>query len=159
MSYNLEENKTNRIDGSLSIAGKLTVFIQGMDISVDAGLLQRDSIGNGKSVFTQNGDIIGSFSFSLRNTTDLYDPSATPTLQETISFWISAISDFDPAIIQFIQTFNSPEGIGAKFARITFTGRIMKPATATSVDDALEDMVVEGEILTSPKPTALRNSS
>lgn len=146
MSYNEKADRTFRIDGSLSIAGKIAVFVQGISISVDAGVLQRDSIGTGESVFTQNGDVIGQFLFSLRNTTDLYDDNATPTLEETISFWNSAIADFDPAIVTFIQTMNAPKGAGDKFARITFDGRIMKPTVITTVDDALQDAIVEGEM-------------
>lgn len=146
MSYNAKEDRTFRIDGSLSIAGKIAVFVQAISISVDAGVLQRDSIGTGESVFTQNGDVIGQFSFSLRNTTSLYDPASTPTLAETISFWNRAIADFDPAIISFIQTMNAPKGSGDKFARIRFDGRIMKPVVITEVDDALQDATVEGEI-------------
>ena len=146
MSFNGKDDRTFRINGSLSISGKISVFVQAISISVDAGVLQRDSIGTGESVFTQNGDVIGQFSFSLRNTTDLYDPAATPTLQETLSFWNQAIADFDPAIISFIQTMNAPKGSGDKFARIRFDGRIMKPAVITEVDDALQDAVVEGEI-------------
>jgi len=146
LSYNEKADRTFRINGSLSIAGKIAVFVQGMNISLDAGVLQRDSIGTGESVFTQNGDVIGSFSFSLRNTTDLYDPDTTPTLQETISFWNTAIANFDPAIIAFIQTMNAPKGTGDKFARIKFDGRVMKPAVITEVDDALQDATVDGEI-------------
>lgn len=157
MSYNEKADRTFRINGSLSIASQIAVFVQGMNISLDAGVLQRDSIGTGESVFTQNGDVIGSFSFSLRNTTSLYDPAATPTLQETISFWNGAIDDFDPAIIAFIQTLNAPKGSGDKFARIRFNGRVMKPAVITEVDDALQDATVDGEITT--YTSALREAS
>lgn len=146
MSYNIKDDRTNRIDGSFSIDGNIAVFVQDVNISLDAGVLQRDHTGIGESVFTQNGDVIGQFSFSLRNTVSLYDPAATPTLAETISFWNSAIADFDPAIIAFIQTMNAPKSAGDKFARILFDGRIMKPAVITTVDDALQDAVVEGEI-------------
>jgi len=157
VSYNEKVDRTFRIDGSLSIAGQIAVFVQGINISVDAGVLQRDSIGTGESVFTQNGDVIGSFSFSLRNTTSLYDPAATPTLAETLSFWNRAIADFDPAIIAFIQTMNAPKGTGDKFARIRFNGRVMKPAVITEVDDALQDATVDGEITT--YTSALREAS
>jgi len=85
MSYNQKADRTFRINGSVSIGGKIAVFVQGMNIEMDAGVLQRDFTGTGESVFTQNGDILGAFSFSLKNTTDLYDPNATPTLTETIS--------------------------------------------------------------------------
>jgi len=146
LSYNAKADRTFRINGSVSIAGKIALFVQAMDIAIDAGVLQRDSTGIGESVFTQNGDVIGSFSFSLKNTTDLFDPAATPTLQETLSFWMNAVDDFDPAIISFIQTFNAPKGSGNKFARITFTGRVMTPATSLTVDNAVEDANVAGEI-------------
>ena len=146
MAVNAKEDRTFSINGSLTIAGKIAVFVQDINISVDAGVLQRDSIGTGESVFSQNGDVIGQFSFSLRNTTDLYDPATTPTLKETISFWNTAIADFDPAIISFIQTMNAPKGTGSKFSRIKFDGRIIKPAVITEVDDALQDATVEGEI-------------
>jgi hypothetical protein len=146
LSYNLKIDRTKRINGTVSIDGKIAVFVQGMEITIDAGVLQRDSIGTGESVFTQNGDVIGSFSFSLRNTTSLFDPSTTPTLKETISYWMNAISTFNPSKIDFIQTFNAPEGTGSKFARIKFTGRIMTPTTVMSVDDGLEDINVGGEI-------------
>lgn len=146
MSYNQKADRTFRINGSLSIAGKIAVFVQSISISLDAGVLQTDSIGTGETVFTQNGDVIGQFSFSLRNTTDLYDPATTPTLEETISFWNQAIADFDPAIVAFIQTMNAPKGSGSKFARIVFDGRIIKPAVITEVDDALQDAIVEGQI-------------
>jgi len=146
LSYNAKADRTFRINGSVSIAGKIALFVQGMDIAIDAGVLQRDHTGIGESVFTQNGDVIGSFSFSLKNTTDLYDPSATPTLDETLSKWMKAVADFDPSTINFIETFNAPKGSGSKFARIIFTGRVMTPATSMSVDNAVEDANVAGEI-------------
>ncbi len=146
MSYNEKADRTFRIDGSLSINAQIAVFVQSMNVSLDAGVLQRDSIGTGESVFTQNGDVIGQFSFSLRNTVSLYDPAATPTLAETISFWNTAINDFEPAIVAFVQTMQAPKSAGDKFARILFDGRIMKPTVITEVDDALLDAVVEGEI-------------
>lgn len=146
MSYNVKKDRTFRINGTVSIAGKIAVFVQGMDIALDAGVLQLDHTGIGESVFTQNGDVIGAFSFKLKNTVDLYDPNATPTLDETMSKWMRAVADFDPSIIDFIETFNAPLGTGDKFARIKFKGRIMKPATSLTVDDGIEDAKVDGEI-------------
>ena len=146
MSYNAEDERIFRINGSVSIAGKIALFVQGMEIALDAGILQRDHIGSGTSVFTQNGDVIGSFSFSLKNSVDLYDPNATPNLNETISKWMRAVADFDPSIINFIETFNAPKASGNKFARIKFTGRVMTPQTVLSVDNAIEDANVTGEI-------------
>ncbi len=146
MSYNQKSDRTFRINGSVSIDGSKAVFVQDMNISIDAGVLQRDHTGIGESVFTQNGDVIGSFSFSLKNTVDLYDTAATPTLDKTMSKWMKSISDFDPKIVDFIETFEATKGTGNKFARIVFKGRIMNPTTSLSVDNAVEDAVVSGEI-------------
>ena len=156
-SYNLKADRTFRINGSVSIAGKIASFVQGMGIIMDANVLQKDSIGTGQSVYTQNGDVIGTFNFLLRNTTSLFDPASTPTLEETLSFWMTAIDNFDPAIISFIQTYNAPKGTGSKFARIKFQGRIMTPAIEMAVDDALENATINGEITTFT--SALREAS
>lgn len=157
LSYNQKNDRTFRINGSLSIAGKIAVFVQGINILIDAGVLQRDFMGTGESVFTQNGDIIGSFSFSLKNTTSLYDPNVTPTLPETVSYWMNAIANFDPVIVSFIQTMNAPKGTGSKFARIRFNGRVMAPNIVQNVDNAIEDAIVNGEI--TAFTSALREAS
>ncbi len=148
MSYNLKADRTFRINGSISIGGSIASFVQGMEIAMDANVLQRDSIGTGESVFTQNGDVIGTFNFLLKNTTSLYDTNLTPTLDETLSFWMKAIDNFDPAIISFIQTMVAPKGATPKTARILFDGRIMTPVVGMSVDDAIENATVAGEITT-----------
>jgi len=61
---------------------------------------------------------------------------------------MKAVSDFNPSIISFIQTFNAPKGTGNKFARIRFSGRIIKPTTVETVDNAIADAIVSGEITT-----------
>ncbi len=146
MVYNEKADRTFRISGSFAIDGMVAQFVQGVDISLNAAVFQRDSIGTGQSVFTQNSDIVGGFSFSLKNTTSLYDPADTPTLDSTISKWMNAIASQDPLIVTFIQTLNAPKGAGIKVARIQFDGRIMKADTVMSVDNAIEDVNIEGEI-------------
>lgn len=148
MSYNGEVDRTFRIDGALSIAGMVAQFIQNMNISFNAGVFQRDSTGTGQSVFTQNSDIIGGFSFSLKNTITLYDPADTPALEHTISAWMNSIAKQEPIEISFIQTVDATKASGIKTAMIEFTGRIMKAELVTSVDDGIEDVNVEGEIMT-----------
>ena len=148
MSYNAPADRTIRINGNVTIAGMTVQFVQGMSITMDASNFQRNSTGIGDSEFTQNGDVVGAFSFRLINTTDLYDTSTVPTKEETLSLWMAAISGISPAKIDFIQTFKAPNGSTstANFARVRFTGRIMKPAVTLDVNDALQDVTVEGEI-------------
>jgi len=148
MSYNTKTNRTFRIDGTISIAGSKPLFVQGMEINVDASSFQRDFMGDGESVFTQNGDIIGSFTFNLKNTVDLYSSVATATDQKTISFWMQQIAKQNPPIITFIENFTAGDSsaTGVTNARITFKGRIMTSKTVMNVDDAIEDAEVAGEI-------------
>ena len=147
---NFETEKTPRINGVFQIeiaADKFQyIFVQRVFFELDANLFGRSSIGSGKSVFTLNGDVFGSFEFDLKNTVDLFDNVSPAVNAETISFWWEKIKARDPAIIKFIQTMNAPNSIGDKFARLRFDGRIIKPAVITDVGDGLQDATVEGEI-------------
>jgi len=146
MSYNQAVDRTFRINGSLSIDGIFAVFVQGITITVDATVLQRDSIGTGTSIFTQNGDVIGSFSFSLKNTIDLYETTTNTAVDKSVTLWMQKIKDFTPAEVVFIQTINAPKATSENEGRITFTGRIMTPEILMAVDNAIEDVNVTGEI-------------
>lgn len=148
MSYNAKVNRTFRIDGTISIAGSKPLFVQGMEITIDANSFQRDFMGDGESVFTQNGDIIGAFSFNLKNTVDLYSSIAVATDQKTMSFWMQQIAGLNPPIITFIENFTAGDSsaTGVTNARITFSGRIMTSKTVMNVDDAIEDAEVTGEV-------------
>lgn len=150
MSYNTKVNRTFRIDGTISIAGSKPLFVQGMEINIDANSFQRDFMGDGESVFTQNGDIIGDFSFNLKNTVDLYSSVAVATDTKTMSFWMQQIAKLSPPIITFIENFTAGDSTasGVTNARITFSGRIMTSKTIMNVDDAIEDAEVTGEVTT-----------
>lgn len=150
MSYNDKEKRTFRIDGTISIDGSNPLFVQGMEITIDAGSFQRDFIGDGTSVFTQNGDIIGAFSFDLKNTVDLFSSVAVATDKKTLSFWMQQIAQLTPPIITFIQNFVAGDvnATGDKIGRITFDGRIMTSKTVMDVSDAIEDVEVTGEVIT-----------
>lgn len=147
MSYNLKDDRIFRISGTFNIAGLTAQFVQDVDITMDAGSFQRNSDGSGASVFTQNSDVVGSFSFKLKNTISLYDPASVPVLQSTVSYWMQSIANFNPAIINFIQTLNASKSSSTtKNARIQFSGRVLKVGPKTSVDDGVGDVMVEGEI-------------
>ena len=146
MSYNAPADRTIRINGNVTIAGMTVQFVQGMSITMDASNFQRNSTGIGDSEFTQNGDVVGAFSFRLINTTDLYSGDNPPTQEQTISYWMQHIAGIDPVDIEFTETYNAPGGAGNNNARISFTGRIMKPGIIMDVGDALQDVVVDGEI-------------
>jgi len=148
VSYNTKTNRTFRIDGTISIAGSTPLFVQGMEIIIDANAFQRDFMGDGESVFTQNGDVIGSFSFNLKNTVDLYSSIAVATDQKTMSYWMQQVAQLTPPIITFIQNFVAGDvnATGSKIARLTFSGRIMTPKVAMDVVDAVDNAEVAGEV-------------
>lgn len=148
MSINLEANRTWRKDGIVSVDGTPYAFVQGMTITLDANIFARDFTGAGESVFTQNGDVIGSFSFALKNTVDVYN-TGTSTITDSdtlLSTWLLKIADINPPVITFIQTYFARKASSDKRVRITFTGRIMTPQLSQLVDVAVDDAVIDGEI-------------
>lgn len=149
MSLNTQNNRTWKIDGVILIEGTPWLFVQGLTTVIDAGVYTRDIIGTGKAVFTQNADVIGSFSFDTKNTVDIYKVgTALPTdAVNLIGTWLEKIADAQPLEIQFVQTLVARDagGINDRI-RITFDGRIMKPEISWLVDVAVDDIVVDGEI-------------
>lgn len=132
------------------------VFIQGLTYNLDAGIFDRDSIGTGESVFSQNGDVIGSGSFNTKNTIDMFDGTVPAVDTTTISYWLTQIAAQNPPELDIIQTLNAPKSLGNKFARILMKIRIMKPELDMIVDQAIDGVNVEFEVIgfTSAQRTA-----
>lgn len=122
-------------------------FLKEMTVTYDDTDLDRDRVDDGKPVFTRVGDVLGSFAFRLGGTVDLAQAVDPPTDEETASYWIDKLVTNDPAELNFIQTFNAPESAGNKFARLRFTGRIMKVEPLREEEVGVNDFNVEGEII------------
>lgn len=152
MSLNIKQNRTWRKDGVISVDGTVYAFVQGMVITLDANIFARDFTGTGESVFTQNGDVIGSFSFDLKNTVDIFKvgTAAVGDNLDLLGTWLARIADIDPPEITFIQTFKARKQPSNEFVRITFTGRIMTPELSQLVDVAVDDATIDGEITALP---------
>ncbi len=151
VNVNAAIDRTWRIDGVVEIlAAALTktyVFIQGMTTVWDSGLYARDSIGTGTSVFTQNGDVIATFSFLLKNSIDLYQLDSGVENDSFLSNWLKNHAKQEPTEVQFTQTFTARKQTTDPQARLVFTGRIMKPEISQLVDVAVDDVVIDGEII------------
>ena len=132
------------------------VFIQGLTFSLDAGIFERDSIGTGTSIFTQNGDVIGTGSFNTKDTIDMLSGTVPAVDTTTLSYWLTQIAAFTPPEIDIIQTLNAPKSSGDKFARILMKIRIMKPELDMNVDQAVDGLNVDFEVIgfTSAQRTA-----
>lgn len=148
MSLNVKQNRTWRKDGIISVDGTEYAFVQGMVITLDTNIFTRDFTGIGESVFTQAGDVIGTFSFDLKNTVDIFKigTAAVTDDLDLLGTWLKRIADIDPPEITFIQTYIARKATSNDRVRITFTGRIMTPALSQLVDVAVDDVTVDGEI-------------
>jgi len=151
VNVNQAIDRTWRIDGVLSILAaalpKEYVFIQGMTTIWDSGIYARDSIGTGKSIFTQNGDVIGSFSFLMKNTVDLMQLDSGVENDSFLSNWLKNHAIQAPTEVQFTQTFTARKQTTDPQSRLVFTGRIMKPEISQLVDVAVDDVIIDGEII------------
>jgi len=151
VNVNAKIDRTWRIDGVVSIlAAALTktyIFVQGLTTVWDSGTYERDSIGDGTSVFTQNGDVIGTFSFLMKNTVDLMQLDSGVENDSFLSNWLKNHAKQAPTEVQFTQTFTARKQTVDPQARLVFTGRIMKPEISQLVDVAIDDVVIDGEII------------
>ncbi len=151
VDINQKIDRTWRIDGVVEILAaalnKKYIFVQGLTTVWDSGSYARDSIGDGEAVFTQNGDVIGTFSFQLKNTVDLYQLDSGVENDSFLSNWLKNHAEQDPTEVQFTQTFTARKQTVDPQSRIVFTGRIMKPEMSQLVDVAIDDVVIDGEIL------------
>lgn len=148
MSLNLKPARTWKKDGIVSVEGTPYAFVQGMVITLDGNIYTRDFMGSGESVFTQAGDVIGNFSFSLKNTVDIYKVG-TATVNDNLDLlgtWLTRLADIDPPEITFVQTYVARKQSTNNRIRITFTGRIMTPELSQLVDQAVDEATVDGEI-------------
>ncbi len=163
MSLNLQDNRTKKISGVILLEGVPWLFVQGLTVIFDAGVFTRDNIGTGQAVFTQLGDVIGSFNFNTKNTVDIYriGTALDTDSVELIGTMIKAIAAQKPVTVTFVQTLvGVPEAGGVNDRiRITFDGRIMKPEISWLVDEAVDGVVIDGEILQSPSPSVVRDTN
>lgn len=148
-----QEERTFTYDGLFQVAsGPNTYqykFIQEMLVSIDDTDLDRDRVDNGKPAFTRVGDVLGNFSFALKNAVDLYEATDPPSDEWLASWWMDRIVLGLPAELSFIQTFKAtdPGVSGSAFARLRFTGRIMKVTPQRLRDTGVDEISAEGEII------------
>jgi len=148
---NQQDDRIFRINGVFEIDKgtdeNQLVFIQGLTYSLDAGVFERDFIGTGESIFSQNGDVLGTGSFNTKDTIDMLDGAVPAVDVATLSKWLTDIANQEPTEIDVIQTINAPKSLGDKFGRILMKIRIMKPELDENVDQAVDGLNVDFEII------------
>jgi len=132
-------------DGSITDTIK---FIQDWDFTPSMDDFDIDRIDTGIPIFTRKSDIIGTFSFLTKNTTDIYDITDPSTDELTATNWIKQIADGTPTEITIISILTSPKDGATNNSSVTiqWSGRIMSTALIQVRDTGVQEFEVIGEI-------------
>ena len=106
-----------------------------------------DLIDSAAPIFTKKSDIIGTFSFSLKNLISLYDPDATPSDELLISTMVTNISNGQPVTLKFAPVMKAVSQISNPFLNLIFTGRIMGVPLSQILDQGAQDVEINGVII------------
>jgi len=106
-----------------------------------------DKIDSAAPIFTKKSDIIGTFSFSLKNLISLYD-TALPSADELlISTMVTNISNGKPTTLKFAPVMKAVEQTTNPFLNLIFTGRIMGVPLNQILDQGAQDVEINGVII------------
>lgn len=151
ISTNTKINRTRTYSGVMRIdfgANEYQFkFIQDMLVELNMDNFDEDRIDDGTPAFTLVGDVIGRFTFALKNSVDLAEAATPATDDFTMSKWMEDLVAGTPTEVDFINTFQAPDSTGNKFERIKFKGRIKKPAIERLRDRGVDEALVEGDII------------
>lgn len=106
-----------------------------------------DRIDSAAPIFTKITDILGIFSFSIKNLISLYDTALPATDPLTLSSWIESISKGKPPSIIFSPVMKAVDQTTNPFLNLIFTGRIMSVPIDQVLDQGIQDVVISGEII------------
>lgn len=107
-----------------------------------------DRIDSAGPIFTKVNDILGTFSFNLKNAVSLYDTLAVPTNPILLSNWVADIANGQPPSITFAPVMKAVDATSNKFLNLIFIGRIMSVPLDQVLDQGVQDVVISGEITT-----------
>lgn len=106
-----------------------------------------DRIDTGAPIFTKITDILGTFSFNLKNAVSLYEDATTPVNGALLSKWIADIAIGQPPSITFAPVMKAPDLSSNEFVNLIFLGRIMDIPLDQVLDQGVQDVVISGEII------------
>jgi len=133
---------TNAKKLAFATAWNFTSFMDEWDI---------DRIDSGKPIFTKITDIVGTFSFNLKNLVSLYDIAKPPTDELLLSKWIIDIKNGQPPEIIFAPVMKAAETNGSSpvnpFVNFIFTGRVMNVPIDQVLDQGVQDVVISGDVI------------
>lgn len=123
-------------------------FIQDWEFSPSMADFDIDRIDTGVPIFTPKSDILGTFRFVAKNAIDIYETSATPTDDLSVSKWAIQIANGEPVSITFITKITAvKDGLAnSGFITLQFTGRIMDVSLDQIRETGVQELEVNGEI-------------
>ena len=137
---------TSASDGTGSVLNQQLRFAKSLKYVIDDSEVQRDRIDDATPVFTRLGDVLGTFEFNFKDTIDMYDAINPSSDTSTLSYWLEQIAALNYPLITFVHQKEAPNSAGNKFARPTFSGRLMKVNMLKDITLAIEEATIEGEI-------------
>lgn len=105
-----------------------------------------DRIDTAGPIFTKKSDILGTFSFNIKNAVSLYSTAQPSTDPLLLSTWIKNIGLGTPSSITFAPVMKSAETAMNPFINLIFTGRIMSVPIDQVLDQGVQDVIITGEI-------------
>jgi len=123
-------------------------FIQDWSISSNMADFDIDRIDSAAPIFTKKSDILGSFDFTTKNTTEIYDNSISTLNEALVTYWANQIKLSDPVETTFLIKVRAadPNATGNKFVVYNYTGRIMDVTVIREQDTGVHDVLVSGDI-------------
>ncbi len=110
-----------------------------------------DRIDTAKPIFTKITDIVGTFSFNVKNLVSLFDTAKPPTDPLLLSKWIIDIKDGQPPEIIFAPVMKAVKTSGVfptnPFINLIFTGRVMNVPIDQVLDQGVQDVVISGDVI------------
>jgi len=122
-------------------------FIQDWEFAPSMDDFDIDKIDTGEPIFTKKSDVIGTFFFTTKNTTDIYAGTGSTDILKATT-WMEGIAKGEPVSITFITILTAPKDGGTTNSTVTyqFTGRIMTTPINRTRDSGVHELEVRGEI-------------
>lgn len=132
-------------------------FVQDIVVRFDDSALEVDLIDTGAPFYTRRGDRLGSFSFIMKNSVDMFDTVTPATNEETISYWREKTVTPPHATLSMILKEKAPESGGDQFANTLFGGRVLIVDTSRTRGRDINETIVSGDLTT--HTSSLRQST
>lgn len=133
------------------VNAKKLAIVSAWNFSPSMAEWDTDRIDTAKPIFTKISDVLGTFSFNIKNLVSLYDTAKPPTDPLLLSKWIIDIKNGNPPEIIFAPVMRAVKTDGAlptnPFVNLIFTGRVTDVPIDQVIDQGIQDVVISGDII------------